>query len=79
LLSRTITVSGIHFGANQSITISVVQGGSTRQQVTTTATPTGTFSKSMTVTGSVQTGSATITACDASNACASQTISVTLV
>ncbi|OLD49992.1 MAG: hypothetical protein AUI42_05370 [Actinobacteria bacterium 13_1_40CM_2_65_8] len=78
LLSRTITVSGLHFGVNQSITISVVQGGSTKQQVTTTAASNGSFSKSMTVSTTVLTGSATITACDAGNACASQTITVTL-
>jgi len=72
-----VTVYGLHFGAGEAVTISFVQG-STNQQYRTTAASDGSFTKVITVPATAVTGPATITACDASNACASQSITVTL-
>jgi len=77
LLSRNITVNGLNYGSGKSVTISIVQGGSTKQTVTAGTASDGSFSKPISVSALVTTGTATVTACD-SYGCASQTITVTV-
>jgi serine/threonine protein kinase len=77
LLARSITVSGVHFGAGRTVTITVSQGG-TSQSFTVTATSQGTFAKGITVPATILAGQATVTACESSTGCASAPITVTL-
>ncbi len=76
-LLGNVTVSGYHFGPGKAVTISFIQLGITKAQYQTTAASDGTFKKAITIPATALVGSATIRACDSSNACASQTITVT--
>jgi len=73
--SHNVTVSGLHFGSGKAVTITFVQG-LTKQTYQTTAASDGSFIKVITIPATAI-GQGTITACDSSNACASQTITVT--
>jgi hypothetical protein len=77
LLGGSATVYGQHFAPGKTVTITFKQG-LTSQAFTVTAGSDGTFAKVITTPLGALVGSATITACDPSNPCASQTITITL-
>jgi hypothetical protein len=76
MLTGSVTVNGLRFGAGKVVTISFIQGA-TNQQTKTTASSEGSFSRVITVPATAVVGQATIIACDSNNACASQPIMVT--
>ncbi len=76
ILTGTVTVSGAHFNASQTVTISFNQSPvGTLQTWTVASSGSGTFNKQITVPASAVLGSATIRACD-NGGCASQPITV---
>jgi len=76
MLTGSVTVYGLNFGAGKAVTISFIQGA-TNQQTKTTAASDGRFTKLISIPATAVPGQATITACDSTNACASQPITVT--
>lgn len=76
MVGGTVTVYGQHFGAGKVVTITFVQG-LINQPYMTSADSGGSFAKLINVPAGVLPGQATIKACDSSNACASQQITVT--
>ena len=76
MLTGSVTVYGLHFGSGKVVTISFIQGA-TNQQTKVTAASDGSFTKLIGIPATAVLGQATITACDTSNACASQPIMVT--
>jgi len=75
ILTGSVTVYGLHFGAGKAITITFTEGALSKQFFTTAASD-GSFTK-LIFPQAVTPGQATITACDSSNVCASQPITVT--
>jgi hypothetical protein len=76
LVTGSVTVYGLRFGSGKAVTIYFIEG-STNQQFKTTAGADGSFAKLITIPATAFVGQATITACDSSNSCASQSITVT--
>ena len=74
LLTGSVTVYGLHFGAGKAVTITFSQGV-TSQAYSTTTSSIGSFARTITVPTTALAGTATITACSSSG-CASHSITV---